>query len=138
EALLNRRPELEYSLACGITQRLLDTEMMLLRTIAEKDRRLAQALTRAKFAEQDQEYGPDNLEPHQAMDAEDIRTDRGIGTLPIRVQTFGNFVVLRGETRVPDQSWRARSPKLMLKALIARGASGVPKDLLIDDLWPQA
>jgi len=112
--------------------------MMLLRTIAEKDRRLAQALTRAKFAEQDQEYAPDDLEPHQALDAEDIRTDRGIGTLPIRVQTFGNFVVLRGETRVPDQSWRARSPKLMLKALIARGASGVPKDLLIDDLWPQA
>ena len=26
----------------------------------------------------------------------------------------------------------------MLKALIARGGSGVPKDLLIDDLWPQA
>ena len=38
----------------------------------------------------------------------------------------------------PDKDWRARSPKLMLKALIALGASGVPKDLLIDDLWPQA
>jgi DNA-binding SARP family transcriptional activator/CRP-like cAMP-binding protein len=138
KALLNRRPELEYSLACGITQRLLDTEMILLRTIAEKDRRLTQALTRAKFAEQEEASGPDDFEPHHALEDEDIRTDRGSGTLPIRVQTFGNFAVLRGETRVPDQSWRARSPKLMLKALIARGASGVPKDLLVDDLWPQA
>jgi DNA-binding SARP family transcriptional activator len=34
--------------------------------------------------------------------------------------------------------WKARPPKLLLKALIARGASGVPKDLLCDDLWPQA
>jgi DNA-binding SARP family transcriptional activator/CRP-like cAMP-binding protein len=138
EALLNRRPELEYSLACGITQRLLDTEIMLLRTIAEKDRKLAQALTRAKFPEQEEAYAPDNLKANHALEEEDIRTETGIGTLPIRVLTFGNFQVFRGETRVPDQNWRARSPKLILKALIARGGSGVPKDLLIDDLWPQA
>ncbi len=138
EALLNRRPELEYSLACGITQRLLDTEMMLLRTIAEKDRKLAQAMTTAKFPEQEEPYGPDNLKPYHALEEQDIRTETGVGTVPIRVLTFGNFQVFRGETRVPDKNWRARSPKLMLKALIARGASGVPKDLLIDDLWPQA
>jgi DNA-binding SARP family transcriptional activator/CRP-like cAMP-binding protein len=138
EALLNRRPELEYSLACGITQRLLDTEMMLLRTIAEKDRKLAQALTRAEFPEQEEASAPDNLKVYPALKEEDIRTERGTGTLRIRVLTFGNFQVFRGETRIPDQNWRARSAKLMLKALIARGASGVPKDLLIDDLWPQA
>lgn len=138
EALLNRRPELEYSLACGITQRLLDTEMMLLRTIAEKDHKLAQALTRAKFPEQEEAYATDNPEAYHALEEDDIRTETGIGTLPIRVLTFGNFQVFRGETLAPDQNWRARSSKLMLKALIARGASGVPKDLLIDDLWPQA
>lgn len=138
EALLNRRPELEYSLACGITQRLLDTEMMLLRTIAEKDRKLAQAMTTAKFPEQEETYGPDNLKPYHALEEQDIRMETGVGTVPVRVLTFGNFQVFRGETRVPDKNWRARSPKLMLKALIARGASGVPKDLLIDDLWPQA
>ncbi len=138
QALLNRRSELEYALACGITQRLLDTEMMLLRTIAEKDRKLAQALTRAKSPEQEEAYEPDNLKTDHALEKEDIRTETGIGTLPIRVLTFGNFQVFRGETRVPDQNWRAKAPKLMLKALIARGASGVPKDLLIDDLWPNA
>jgi DNA-binding SARP family transcriptional activator/CRP-like cAMP-binding protein len=138
EALMNRRPELEYSLACGITQRLIDTEMMLLRTIAEKDRKLAQALTRAKFSEQEEACEPDSLKPHLALEREDIRTGTPIGTLPVRVLTFGNFQVFRGETKIPDKNWRAKSPKLMLKALIARGASGVPKDLLIDDLWPRA
>ncbi len=138
EALLNRRPELEYSLACGITQRLLDTETLLLRAIAEKDRMLAQALTRAKFPEQEETYGPDNLKPYNTLEEQNIRTETVIGTVPVRVRTFGNFQVFRGETRVPDKNWGARSPKLMLKALIARGASGVPKDLLIDDLWPQA
>ena len=49
QALLNRRAELEYQLACGITQRLLDTEINLLRTIADKDRKLALALTETKF-----------------------------------------------------------------------------------------
>ncbi len=138
EALLNRRPELEYALACGITQRLLDTETKLLRTIAEKDRKLAQALTRTKFPEHEEAYELDNLEPSHAREEENIKADAGTGTFPIRILTFGNFQVFRGQTQVPDQDWRARSPKLMLKALIARGASGVPKDLLCDDLWPQA
>jgi DNA-binding SARP family transcriptional activator len=112
--------------------------MMLLRTIAEKDRKLAQAMTTAKFPEQKETYGSDNLKPYHALEEQDIRTETGVGTVPIRVLTFGNFQVFRGETRVPVKNWRARSSKLMLKALIARGASGVPKDLLIDDLWPQA
>ena len=49
QSLLNRRPDLEYQLACGITQRLLDTEISLLRTIADKDRKLAVALAKTKF-----------------------------------------------------------------------------------------
>ncbi|MGA2404546.1 MAG: cyclic nucleotide-binding domain-containing protein, partial [Syntrophobacteraceae bacterium] len=135
QALLNLRPELEYALACGITQRLLDTEMKLLRTIAEKDRKLAHALTRNQFH---QSYDVGDLKPHHGLEEEIIKTGAGIGTLPIRIRTFGNFEVFRGETRIPDQDWKARPPKLMLKALIVRGGSGVPKDLLIDDLWPQA
>jgi len=138
EALLNRRPELEYALACGITQRLLDTETKLLRTIAEKDRKLAQALTSTEFPRHEETYELDDVKPSHAWEEENVRVDTGAGTFPIRILTFGNFRVFRGQTQVPDQDWRARSPKLMLKALIARGASGVPKDLLCDDLWPHA
>jgi len=137
EALLNRRPELEYSLACGITQRLLDTELKLLHTIAEKDRKLAQALAKTKFP-QHETYAPEDPRPSHAREGESIRADKGAGTIPIRILTFGNFLVFRGQTQVPNQDWRARSPKLMLKALVARGASGVPKDLICDDLWPNA
>ena len=135
---MNRRPEFEYQLACGITQRLLDTEINLLRTIADKDRKLALALTKTKF---DQPYETDeaeNLRPQRAGEEEIVRTGTGIETVPIRISTFGNFQVFRGENRVPDQDWKARPPKLLLKALIARGGSGVPKDLLIEDLWPEA
>ena len=138
QSLLNRRPELEYQLACGITQRLLDTEINLLRTIADKDRKLALALTKTKF---DQPYETDeaeNLRPRHAGEEEIVKTGTGIETVPIRIRTFGNFQVFRGENRVPDQDWKARPPKLLLKALIARGGSGVPKDLLIEDLWPEA
>ena len=137
QALLNRRPDLEYALACGITQRLLDTERKLLRTIADKDRKLAQALVESKFSGHEAPRR-ENFGPSQTTEEETTRTGPGLGTFPIRVRTFGNFQVFRGETPVRDQDWKARLPKLMLKALIARGASGVPKDLLIDDLWPNA
>ena len=135
QTLLNRRPELEYQLACGVTQRLLDTEINLLRTIADKDRKLALALTKTKFH---QSYEPENLRPLPEYEEETVKTRTGSETVPIRIRTFGNFQVFRGESRVPDQDWKARPPKLLLKALIARGGSGVPKDLLIEDLWPEA
>ncbi len=136
QALLDRRPDLEYSLACGITQRLIDTEMMLLRTIADKDRKLAHALTTTRDRQSDE---PDNLKRHYPpLEVEDQKPGKGTGALPIRIKTFGNFRVYRGETKVADEDWKARPPKLLLKALIARGASGVPKDLVSDDLWPQA
>jgi len=135
QALLNRRPDLEYQLACGITQRLLDTEIKLLRTIADKDRRLAHALTKTKF---DQSYESENLREQQASEEENIKKQVGIETVPIRIRTFGNFQVFRGESRISDRDWKARPPKLLLKALIARGGSGVPKDLITEDLWPEA
>jgi DNA-binding SARP family transcriptional activator/CRP-like cAMP-binding protein len=137
QALLNRRPDLEYALACGITQRLLDTERKLLQAIADKDRKLAHALATTKFAGHEARRGG-ILESGQIAEEETSRTGATSGTLPIRVRTFGNFQVLRGETPVRDQDWKARLPKLLLKALIAHGSSGVPKDLLIDDLWPNA
>jgi DNA-binding SARP family transcriptional activator/CRP-like cAMP-binding protein len=136
QALMNRRPDLEYALACGITQRLLDTERKLLRAIAEKDRKLAHALIGTEFP--GHEGRPGHFKPIQITEEESHRTGAALGTLPIRVKTFGNFQVSRGETTVRDQDWKARLPKLLLKALIAHGSSGVPKDLLIDDLWPNA
>ena len=84
-----------------ITQRLLDTEMILLRTIAEKDRRLTQALTRAKFAEQGKHPGLIISKPNPALEEEDIRTETGSGTLPIRVLTFGNFAVYEAKPGYP-------------------------------------
>jgi DNA-binding SARP family transcriptional activator/CRP-like cAMP-binding protein len=137
QALLNARPDLEYALACGITQRLLDTERKLLHAIAEKDRKLARAQTRPEsFGSEVMEE--DDFKRAQSTEEEGTRAGALLGTLPIRVKTFGNFQVFRGETTVRDQDWKARLPKLLLKALIAHGGSGVPRDVLTDDLWPNA
>ena len=81
QALLNRRPDLEYALACGITQRLLDTERKLLRTIADKDRKLAQALVESKFSGHEAP-GRENFGPNQTTEEKTTRTGTGLGTFP--------------------------------------------------------
>lgn len=58
-------------------------------------------------------------------------------TLPrLRIETLGGFRVLRDTSPVAEKEWRSLQPKLLLKALIARGARNVPKEVLAEDLWP--
>ena len=54
----------------------------------------------------------------------------------LRIETLGNFRVLRDTSPLAEKEWRSLQPKLLLKALIARGAQDVPKDVLAEDLWP--
>jgi DNA-binding SARP family transcriptional activator len=59
-------------------------------------------------------------------------------TLPhLRFQTLGGFRLWRGKTMVEDKEWEGHQPQLLLKAIIARGPKGVPKDVLMEDLWPE-
>jgi DNA-binding SARP family transcriptional activator len=39
---------------------------------------------------------------------------------------------------VEEKEWEGRQPQLLLKAIIAHGLKGVPKDVLMEDLWPEA
>jgi LuxR family maltose regulon positive regulatory protein len=57
---------------------------------------------------------------------------------PIRIETLGGFRVSRNSTAIGDKEWPARQPRLLLQAIVAHGSRGVPKDLLIDDLWPES
>jgi len=60
------------------------------------------------------------------------------GALPrLTIQTLGGFRLQRGEAPVEEKDLEGHQPQLLLKALVARGAAGVPKDLLIEDLWPE-
>lgn len=56
---------------------------------------------------------------------------------PLRIETLGGFQVWRGGSLMPEKDWRAQQPKLLLKALIARGCRNVARDVLIEDLWPE-
>ncbi|HVC32369.1 MAG TPA: BTAD domain-containing putative transcriptional regulator [Chloroflexota bacterium] len=61
---------------------------------------------------------------------------RSVGAAPrLHVRCFGRFEVLRAG--VPIEHWRRGKAKLLLKHLIAR-RQPVPRDVLIDLLWPEA
>lgn len=57
----------------------------------------------------------------------------------IQIVTFGGFMVLKdGRTPIEDHQWGGTRPKLLLKSLVARGGRDIPKDILIEDLWPDS
>jgi CRP-like cAMP-binding protein len=134
EALLYRRPSVAYAIAQGLTRRMLDSESKFLRAIAEKDRQLSRVRKQGHIAETEghdlEAVGPDGQvdEQHKTL---------GHGIPRIQIKTFGNFQVLRGETPIGDREWKAKQPQLLLKAVITRGGESVPRDVLIEDLWPE-
>ena len=55
----------------------------------------------------------------------------------IRIKTLGGFGVLRDDALIEDNKWQGNQPKLLLKAIIARGSDKVSKEIIIEDLWPE-
>ncbi len=56
----------------------------------------------------------------------------------LEISTLGGFAVRRdGGQAMAEQEWHGHQPRLLLKAIIARGVAEVPKETLIDDLWPE-
>lgn len=56
----------------------------------------------------------------------------------LRIQTLGGFRLWRGDAPVEEKQWEGHQPQLLLKAIIARNPRGLPKDVLMEDLWPEA
>lgn len=54
----------------------------------------------------------------------------------LQIKTLGNFQVFRNGKIIEETHWQAKQPKLLLKAIVARRSCGIPKDVLIEDLWP--
>lgn len=134
EGLIHRRPSISYAIAQGLTERMLNSESKFLCTLAEKDRQLNKVREQGRITEIE---GHD-LEPvgtDVQADEQHRTSDPGIPR--IQIKTFGNFQVFRGEALIGEHEWKAKQRKLMLKAIITRGAEGVPKDVLIEDLWPE-
>ena len=74
-----------------------------------------------------------------ADQAREIRqTIHRTGLPKLRLQTLGGFHLWRGGALVEEKEWEGHQPQLLLKAIITHGLKGVPKDVLMEDLWPEA
>jgi len=55
----------------------------------------------------------------------------------IQIQTLGGFQVLQDNFPIHGKKWQGNQPKLLLKAMIARGSGKVSKEIIMEDLWPE-
>jgi DNA-binding SARP family transcriptional activator len=57
----------------------------------------------------------------------------------LEIRTFGGLKVdAVGLGPINAREWGGRLPKLLLKAIIVHGLRDIPKEVLIEDLWPEA
>jgi ATP/maltotriose-dependent transcriptional regulator MalT/DNA-binding SARP family transcriptional activator len=54
----------------------------------------------------------------------------------IRIQTLGDFRVVRRGVLVPNGEWQSRKARAVLKILIARRGRPTPREIIMDLLWP--
>ncbi|HSB05840.1 MAG TPA: BTAD domain-containing putative transcriptional regulator [Thermodesulfobacteriota bacterium] len=55
----------------------------------------------------------------------------------LRIETFGGFRVFRAGLIVEEKEWDRTQPKQLLKAIVSHGTQGVPKETILDALWPE-
>jgi len=55
----------------------------------------------------------------------------------LRIETLGGFKVFRGDSLIEEKQWDRQQPKQLLKAIVSRGMTTIPKEILIEDLWPE-
>jgi ATP/maltotriose-dependent transcriptional regulator MalT/DNA-binding SARP family transcriptional activator len=57
----------------------------------------------------------------------------------LHIITLGRFEV-RGDRQRPIQEhqWTGARPRLLLKSIVVHGGRDIPKDILIEDLWPES
>jgi DNA-binding SARP family transcriptional activator len=55
----------------------------------------------------------------------------------LRIETLGEFRVFRGDSLIEEDEWDRIQPIQLLKAIVCRGTQRIPRETLIDDLWPE-
>ena len=58
-------------------------------------------------------------------------------TMPkVRIQTLGEFKVLVDNNELGSGRWEGHKPRLLLKSILRRHGHDVPKEMIIEDIWP--
>ena len=55
----------------------------------------------------------------------------------LHIETLGGFRVIRGDCVIGEDEWDRSQPKHLLKAIVSYGAKSIPKEALMDQLWPE-
>ncbi len=58
-------------------------------------------------------------------------------TPPLRIETLGAFRLFRGESLMEEEEWDRSQPKKLLKTILSYGGERIPKEIIIDELWPE-
>jgi DNA-binding SARP family transcriptional activator len=56
--------------------------------------------------------------------------------LPVTVRVLGRFEIAQDGVPVPDTQWQSRKARELMKILVARRGRAIPRDQLIELLWP--
>lgn len=56
----------------------------------------------------------------------------------IRIETLGRFTILCGGKALDSRIFEGARPLLLLKSIVLHGSRDIPKEILMDDLWPTA
>ncbi len=55
----------------------------------------------------------------------------------LRIETLGAFRLFRGDSLMEEEEWDRSQPKKLLKTILSSGGERVPKEIIIDELWPE-
>ncbi len=56
----------------------------------------------------------------------------------IRIETLGRFNIICGRKVLDGKIFEGARPLLLLKSIVLHGSRDIPKEILMDDLWPEA
>lgn len=55
----------------------------------------------------------------------------------VRIRTLGSFGVVRNGVRLESREWQSKKARDLVKVLVARRGKPVPREMLVDALWPE-
>lgn len=164
EALLHRFPGIAVEMARTLSRRLRDADNARILEMRRRRRQAARVLsalqaTLLRIHKDDTERDSRRIESIRLLSefarfqkeliSEDVVADAHHKVIEVKqaihrsvvprlaIQTFGTFQIYKDEVLMAENAWQAIQPKLLLKAIIAHRPHGVPKDVLIEALWPE-